>query len=193
MANTPSDPTSAPREIAPAMPLERTLTYRLHLLHKLTDLESQRAYLAEAGLPMSDGRCLASIGAFEPLSVNDLAHRANLNKGQASRAAQSLVDQGLVLKQASPSDGRGVVLSLTEAGRNQWRRTMEVIERRNLAIFGALSESEQARLGELFDLLIAHARRQGVSEAQDGPPDDAAAAAAAADQSSVVNTVSTPV
>ena len=189
MANTPPNSITAQRETVPAMPLERTLTYRLHLLHKLTDLESQRAYAAEAGLPMSDGRCLASIGAFEPLSVNDLAHRANLNKGQASRAAQSLVDQGLVLKQASPTDGRGVVLSLTEAGRSQWRRTMEVIERRNQAIFGALSDSDQARLGELFDQLIAHARGQDGREAQDGSSGETAAA----DQSSVVNTVSTPV
>jgi len=188
MAKHPPSSTAPQREAVPAMPLERTLTYRLHLLHKLTDLESQRAYLAEAGLPLSDGRCLASIGAFEPLSVNDLAHRANLNKGQASRAAQSLVDQGLVLKQASPSDGRGVVLSLTEAGRSQWRRTMEVIERRNQAIFGALSESDQARLGELFDQLIAHARHQ------DMPPGETdAESAAGAGQSSVVNTVSTPV
>ena len=192
MANPPPSSTLPQREAVPAMPLERTLTYRLHLLHKLTDLESQRAYLAEAGLPLSDGRCLASIGAFEPLSVNDLAHRANLNKGQASRAAQSLVEQGLVLKQASPSDGRGVVLSLTEAGRRQWHRTMEVIERRNQAIFGALSESDQARLGELFDQLIAHARHQDMPPGETAA-ESAAESAAGAGQSSVVNTVSTPV
>ncbi len=42
---------------------------------------------------------------FAPLSVNDLAQKANLNKGQASRAAQSLVEQGLVVKAASPTDG----------------------------------------------------------------------------------------
>jgi len=70
--------------------LDRTLTYRLHLLHKLTDQESQRAYVAEAGLSMSDGRCLTAVGTFAPLSVNDLAQKANLNKGQASRAADSL-------------------------------------------------------------------------------------------------------
>ena len=76
--------------------LDRTLTYRLHLLHKLADIESQRAYVAGAGLSMSDGRCLTAVGTFAPLSVNELAKKANLNKGQASRAAQSLVDQGLV-------------------------------------------------------------------------------------------------
>lgn len=177
MDHTPHASPPPAHEPVPAMPLERTLTYRLHLLHKLTDLESQRAYLAEAGLPLSDGRCLASIGAFEPLSVNDLARQANLNKGQASRAAQSLVEQGLVCKAASPTDGRGVVLTLTEAGRAQWRRTMALIARRNQAIFGGLSEAEQALLGQLFDRLIAQVR------GQDG----------GADQSSEQNTVNTPV
>jgi DNA-binding IclR family transcriptional regulator len=48
--------------------------------------------------------CLSAVGAFAPLSVNDLAQQANLNKGQASRAAQALVDQGLVRKEASTTD-----------------------------------------------------------------------------------------
>src|SRR3989442_6346807 len=93
--------------------LDRTLTYRLHLLHKLTDIESQRAYVAGAGLSMSDGRCLTAVGTFAPLSVNDLAQKDKLNKGQASPAAQSLVDHGVVLKDASPTHGPGRVLTPT--------------------------------------------------------------------------------
>ena len=138
--------------------LERALTYRLHLLHKLTDLESQRTYRADAGLTLSDSRCLSAVGAFEPLSVNDLARQANLNKGQASRAAQSLVDQALVLKDNCPQDGRGVVLTLTEKGREAWALTMALIEQRNQAIFGCLSELEKAQLSGFFDRLIVQAR-----------------------------------
>ncbi len=138
--------------------LDRTLSYRLHLLHKLTDQDSQHAYPREAGLSLSDGRCLATIGTFEPLSVKDLAQRANLDKGQASRAAQALVDQGLVNKQSDRQDARGVVLTLTEAGRAAFARTMDLIHRRNQAIFGCLSEVEQATLSALLDRLIEQAR-----------------------------------
>jgi DNA-binding MarR family transcriptional regulator len=147
--------------------LERTLTYRLHLLHKLTDIESQRAYVADAGLSMSDGRCLTAVGTFAPLSVNDLAQKANLNKGQASRAAQSLVDQGLVVKAASPTDGRGVVLTLTPKGKKAWQRTMEVVGQRNQDIFGVLGAAEREQLSEFFDRLIEKARAGG------DEPDDA--------------------
>ena len=141
--------------------LDRTLTYRLHLLHKLTDVESQRAYVADAGLSMSDGRCLTAVGSFAPLSVNDLAQKANLTKGQASRAAQSLVDQGLVRKVASPTDGRGVILTLTLEGEAAWRGAMQVVARRNQDIFGALSSAEREQLSVLFDRLIGQAQAAG--------------------------------
>jgi DNA-binding MarR family transcriptional regulator len=137
--------------------LDRTLTWRMHTLHKLTDQESQRLYPQETGLSLSDGRCLSAIGSFEPLSVNRLAQLANLNKAQASRSAQYLADQGLIAKADTPGDGRGVELTLTAAGRKVWRKAMEFIESRNEAIFGCLSSQERKLLGELFDRLIAHA------------------------------------
>ncbi|MES2786090.1 MAG: MarR family transcriptional regulator [Pseudomonadota bacterium] len=139
-------------------PLERTLTYRMHLLHKLSDLESQRLYPLEVGLSLSDGRCLAAVGAFEPISVNRLAQLANLNKAQASRAAQFLVEQGLVAKGDTEGDGRGVQLKLTARGRKTWQKTMDLIERRNEEIFGCLNAQEMRTLGELFDRLIQHNR-----------------------------------
>jgi DNA-binding MarR family transcriptional regulator len=143
------------------IPLQRTLTYRLHLLHKLSDVASHHAYLLEAKLSMSDGRCLAAVGSFAPLSVNDLAATANLTKGQASRAAQSLVDQKLVVKTNSTSDGRGVVLTLTAKGRVQWHKVMTLIDRRNDEIFGDLSAAEQQQLSDIFDRLLARARSRG--------------------------------
>lgn len=138
--------------------LDRTTTHRLHTLSKLTDRVTQAAYEAEAGIGFSEGRCLAAIGAFSPLSVNDLAQRANLHKGPASRAAQSLVDQGLVTKGPSPTDGRGVVLTLTAKGRRLWQRVVKVIGRRNAEIVACLSETERRQLDRLLDRLVDHAR-----------------------------------
>ena len=146
--------------------LGRTVTHLLHTLYKLTDRISQAVYLADAGLPLSEGRCLSAVGAFAPLSVNDLAQQANLNKGQASRAAQALVDQGLVRKEASTTDGRGVVLALTAKGERAWHRVMAVIERRNAEIVGCLDGAERRHLDRLLDRLVEHARvaAQGTPE-----------------------------
>lgn len=157
---TPTDPTPPPPAVedGAATPLDAFLTYRLHALHKLSDAASDALYQAECGLPVGEARCLAAVGAFAPLSVQDLARRANLNKAQASRAAQSLADQGLVSKAASASDARGVVLDLTGRGRLVHQRVMALIARRNHEIFGVLSDAEQRQLAEWLDRLVAHAQ-----------------------------------
>jgi DNA-binding MarR family transcriptional regulator len=144
-------------------PLDRTITHRLHTLSKITDKTSQIAYEIDARIPYSEGRCLAAIGSFSPLSVNDLAHRANLNKGQASRAAQSLVEQGLVSKAPSSTDGRGVVLTLTPQGDRVWSRLMVVIERRNAEIVTCLNVREVELFSQLLDRLVDHARRTAMA------------------------------
>lgn len=141
------------------VPLNRSFTYRFHHLSKLSDPVSHQAYLDEAGLSLSDGRCLTTIGTFEPLSVKDLARMSNLNKSQASRAAQALVDQGLVVKQGSEADGRGVVLMLSPEGRERWQAANQLVVRRNREIFGCLKPRELAQLGQLLDRLVAHNER----------------------------------
>jgi DNA-binding MarR family transcriptional regulator len=136
---------------------DRTVTHRLHTLSKLTDRVSHGAYLQAAGIPLNEGRCLAAGGGFAPLSVNDLARLANLTKGQASRAAQTLVDKGLVSKQTSASDARGVVLKLTPQGQQTWRRVKAVIRKRNEEIVSCLGDAERRQLDQLLDRLVAHA------------------------------------
>lgn len=147
--------------------LQDFLTWRLHRLAKLTDRRSIDAYANVFGLGVGEARCLAAIGQFAPLSVKDLAAQANLDKAQASRAAQMLVERDLVLKSASETDARGVVLTLTRTGWPLWKRVMKLIEQRNADIFGCLSEAEQRQLEAVFDRLIAHAegRSEGSSPA----------------------------
>jgi DNA-binding MarR family transcriptional regulator len=140
--------------------LERSLTYRLHQLHKFSDAQSQRVYLADTGLPMSEARCLTAVGSFAPLSVNELASKANLNKAQASRAAQALVERGLVSKIDNITDKRGVVLALTTAGKTSWTAAMSVVAQRNRDIFSVLSDAEKTTLSELFDRLIEKAKTE---------------------------------
>lgn len=144
--------------------LQDFLTYRLHQLNKLTDRHSSEAYATALGLGVGEARCLAAIGQFAPLSVNDLAVRANLDKGQASRAAQMLVERDLVQKAASDTDARGVVLTPTRSGKRLWKRVMRLIAQRNDDIFGCLSAREQRQLETFFDRLIAHSQRPGLHE-----------------------------
>lgn len=163
------EPAARAVEADPTGALEAFLTYRLHRVNKLTDRDSLRAYLHECGLPLSEGRALAAIGRFAPLSVKDLAQAANLDKAQASRSAQALVQRGMVSKQTSAADGRGVVLALTPAGESAYQDVMAMIARRNAEIFGCLAPVEQQALATLLDRVANHlvATEEGGRRAED--------------------------
>lgn len=143
-------------------PLEQFLTYRLHLVNKLTDKHSSDAYAKELGLAVGEARCLAAIGnalsSKKSLSINELAAGSNLNKAQASRAAQALVARGLAHKGGHETDGRGVAVSLTDAGAKLWQQVMQLIAQRNASIFSCLTEAEKAQLGHMLDKIALHAR-----------------------------------
>lgn len=145
-----------PRLPAKLPSLDRFASYRLHLIAKLSDKTSASAYLEQLGLSLSEGRCLAAMGQYEPLSVQDLARMANLNKANASRASDSLAHQGLVVKSVNQTDGRGVVLTLTPRGRSMWRQTMTLIEQRNEQIFGCLAPDELAAFDSALDKIVEH-------------------------------------
>lgn len=149
--------------------LERSFTHRLHTLNKLTDRTTHHVYLREAGVALGEARCLAAVGAFAPVSVNMLAALANLDKAQASRAAQSLVAQGLVRKAASAADARGVELTLTASGQRRWERLRPLIERRNDEITACLDADERRTLDALLDKLVAHARAAAAGPEAAGP------------------------
>ncbi|AOW15485.1 hypothetical protein LPB72_17590 [Hydrogenophaga crassostreae] len=138
--------------------LDRYFTYRLNTLAKLNDLASHSLYLDKGGLSLAESRVLASIGSFPHITVNRLAFEANLDKGQASRSAQSLVDKGLVVKANSLTDGRSVILALTPSGKPVWRKLMVLMEQRNQALTSCLNPEEQVLLLDMFERMLAHAK-----------------------------------
>jgi DNA-binding MarR family transcriptional regulator len=58
-----------------------------------------------------------------PIRLGELNRRVLLSQPALSRMVDRLVERGLVRREADSSDGRGVLLGLTEEGRAQQRRT----------------------------------------------------------------------
>ncbi|CAH2891990.1 MAG: Transcriptional regulator, MarR family [uncultured Paraburkholderia sp.] len=85
----------------------------------------------------------------------ELARHANLDKSQASRAAEGLIRQGLVKREASAEDGRVVLVSLTAEGRALYRKVLPIARKWNGDLFDCLDEREKRALGEALDKVIA--------------------------------------
>jgi len=76
-----------------------------------TDLEQQ------TGLALADYDVLAQLAiANGELRMTELAGRALISRSGMTRRVARLVDEGLVLRSETNTDGRGVVVALTEAG-----------------------------------------------------------------------------
>ena len=138
--------------------LDRFLTYRLHVLNKLTDRKTNAEYEKSVQLTLSDCRCLAAVGYFHTVSINDLAIYANLDKSQASRAAQGLANNGFISRQSQVGDSRVVNLVLTEKGRVAYDKVISIATKRNKNVFSVLTISERLLLSDLLDKLIENAR-----------------------------------
>ena len=141
--------------------LEQFLIYRMHVLNKLSDRGIGGRYQTKLGITLPEARVIASVGSFGPFSIMDLAKRANLDKSQASRAAEALIQSGLVERAPSAQDGRVVVISLTPEGRALYRKVMPIARKWNADLFRCLDDEEAQALGQALDKVIAHALDKG--------------------------------
>lgn len=136
--------------------LEKQFTYRLKIISKLSDIESNRFYLKECGLNLAQTRTLATVGTFEPLSINLLAQSAVLDKSQASRAAKEMVELGFINKTRNEDDERGISLTLTPKGKKLFNKVVEAIESRNQMILKPLSADEVKTLDRLLEKMVGN-------------------------------------
>jgi DNA-binding MarR family transcriptional regulator len=97
-----------------------------------------------------------------PLRASDLVARLGLDKSTVSRQVASLVDLGLVTREADPADGRAQVLSTSEEGTARLTRIREARRARWEADLAHWPSEDVALLGDLL------ARLNRLGEARDG-------------------------
>jgi len=115
-----------------------------------TDLER------ETGLALADFDVLAQLAAAHgELRMTDLADRALISRSGMSRRVARLTNEGLLRRDKADSDGRGVVVALTEAGIARLTQTAPVHARGISKLFVAqLDDQELALLERALDKVI---------------------------------------
>jgi DNA-binding MarR family transcriptional regulator len=137
--------------------LDQFLIYRMHVLNKLSDRGIGERYQTKLDITLPEARVLASVGAFGPCSIMDLAKHARLDKSQASRAAEALIKRGLIARETCVEDGRIVLISLTDEGRARFRKIVPIARKWNDELFDCLNDSEKAAFERALDKVIANA------------------------------------
>jgi DNA-binding MarR family transcriptional regulator len=121
------------------------------LLRRL-DTDLQR----ETGLALADFDVLAQLAqAHGALRMTELADRALVSRSGMSRRVARLVAEGLLRRDRAGSDGRGVVVALTEAGIARLAETAPVHARGISELFVAqLDDQELALLERALNKVI---------------------------------------
>jgi DNA-binding MarR family transcriptional regulator len=108
-----------------------------------TDLER------ETGLALADFDVLAQLAAAHgELRMTELADRALISRSGMSRRVARLADEGLVRRDRAGTDGRGVVVALTEAGIARLGETTPVHARGISKLFVAQLEDRELAILE---------------------------------------------
>src|SRR5437867_7616380 len=90
-----------------------------------TDLER------ETGLALADFDVLAQLAkAHGELRMTELADRALISRSGMSRRVARLVDEGLVRRAKADTDGRGIVVAMTDMG------IVRLAERASISVHG---------------------------------------------------------
>ena len=124
--------------------------------------------LAEFGLDSAEHKALAALFQAGPphhSTPGKLARRMELSSGAITNRLDRLEEAGLVRRLPDPSDRRGVIVELTEKGRETYHNAVGVQAKKEELITSALSEREKEQLNALLRrLMIGFERREGTRD-----------------------------
>src|SRR5512138_319640 len=131
---------------SPAFDLETFLPYRLSVTTNRVSRAFAAHYEQEFGISIPEWRAVAVLGAFAPLSSNEICDRTAMDKAKVSRAVASLLKRGLIEREAHATDQRLIQLTLSRTGRKIYEAIIPRARAIEAEVTKGLSKSDIAQL-----------------------------------------------
>ena len=131
-------------------------------MRALLDLQVTRDLARDSGLSDADYDVLSNVSEADEhrLRLGDLAAHMLWSKSRLSHHITRMEQRGLVARQDVPSDGRGAVLTLTEAGWAAIRRAAPPhVESVRRHFIDRLSAEQLRVMGDLAETIVTHLGR----------------------------------
>lgn len=113
------------------------------------------AKLAAEGVTVAEWVTMRALHGQEPMPPSRLADALGMTRGAITRLANRLVAKSLVVRTASPDDGRAQTLALTAAGERLVPRLAAIADANDAAFFDHLAPDERATLERLLRGIVA--------------------------------------
>ena len=131
---------------------EKTIDYVL----RTTWLAVNKMYNEEASKfesTMATGFALLSIDPEDGTPSTSLGPKMGMEATSLSRTLKTMEDKGLIVRKPNPDDGRGVLIFLTEFGREKREYSRERVLTFNTTIRDNISEDKLNNFYEVADLI----------------------------------------
>ncbi len=102
------------------------------------------------GVKLTELRILIILGAYQPISVNEISRRSHIDKAWISRSLTGLLRRKLIKKTAHPADSRASSLSLTKKGEELLRQIAPVAENYQRQLLRGQRRSDVERVLDLL-------------------------------------------
>lgn len=103
--------------------------------------------LAVDGVISADYALLSLVGARGPARLTEVAAELGMPLTTASDAVKRLEARGYAHRSRNPDDGRSILVELTDAGDDEWRRGWPALRRVNEELMDALEDPDLVRAG----------------------------------------------
>ncbi|MGO1119158.1 MarR family winged helix-turn-helix transcriptional regulator [Rhodovibrionaceae bacterium A322] len=136
-----------------AFELQDFLPYRLSVVTNRISRAFSRHYSHDFGLSIPEWRVLAVLGAFAPLSSNEICDRTAMDKAKVSRAVAALSHKGYLTRESNPDDHRLIALRHSLEGQAVFEEILPLARRLEEQLTSALAPGEREQLENLLSKL----------------------------------------
>ena len=143
--------------------IEQFVTFRVNQLSLLFGRQWMRTFKESSGVSIGQWRMLALLQSGSS-TVSQLVRVLEMDKALAGRLARDLQAMSLVDVRQTPTDARGLTLSLTKGGKDLIDKMRPLVLERQRHLLGALSVSERASLYRIIEKLAAAAEEWDLRE-----------------------------
>jgi DNA-binding MarR family transcriptional regulator len=127
-------------------PLTDLVAFKLIHLADTISRAAMLVYEKKFGLNNSELRAMIVLRDLQPLTIADISRLGHIDKAWVSRSMASLLERGLVVRKAHPTDSRMSLISLTDSGLRLTRAFAPVAQARQKRLLAGLSRREAFRV-----------------------------------------------
>lgn len=124
--------------VTEALELENFLPFRLNRLSDELSRRLHNIYGARYGIDIPEWRVLATLGAREPVTAQDVVRSTRTHKSTISRAVARLMEMGWVERAPSAADRRQMILRFTAEGRRAYDEIVPLVLEAEGEVFARL-------------------------------------------------------